>query len=392
MKKINLVSDTIDRDDINDLISWLSQDETPRLTKGPLTIEFETMWSRWLGVRRSVFVNSGSSAILLALASMREAGMLKNDKVVVPTLSWLTDVSSPIQLGMEPILCDCNLYDLSVDIDQLEVLFKKYNPGCFILVSVLGLVPDMDKIVDLCKRYDVRLLEDVCESMGSQYDNTKLGTYGDVSVFSLYYGHHLSTIEGGLVSTNNNDLADILIAMRSHGWDRDGDSDKQLEYRNKYNISEFDSLYTFYYPGYNLRSTDLQAKIGLNQIGKLEKFVSIRQKNFHLYNDRLKDFNRLNLSVRDTDTISNFAYPFVASNSEQRSKIVTDLRQANIEVRPLIAGSMASKPFWIKYSGKQELFINGSLINDCGFYVPNHQNLIESEIEMITNIILSAKK
>jgi len=391
MKKINLVSDTIDKVDINKLIAWLSQDETPRLTKGPLTVEFENMWSRWLGVRRSVFVNSGSSAILLALASMREAKMLKNDKVVVPTLSWLTDVSSPIQLGMEPILCDCNLYDLSVDIEQLEALFKKHNPGCFILVSVLGLVPDMDKIVDLCKKYDVRLLEDVCESMGSQYNGTKLGTYGDVSVFSLYYGHHLSTIEGGLISTNDTELADIIVAMRSHGWDRDWDISKQLEYRAKYNVSEFDSLYTFYYPGYNLRSTDLQAKIGLAQVDKLDNFVDIRQRNFHLYNDRLKSFNTLKLLIRSGDVVSNFAYPFVASNPEQRSKIVANLRQACIEVRPLIAGSMASKPFWIKYSSDDQEFVNGSVINSCGFYVPNHQDLTESDIEMVVNTILCEK-
>jgi CDP-6-deoxy-D-xylo-4-hexulose-3-dehydrase len=387
MKKIELVSDTINKNDIARLVDWLSDDQIPRLTKGPKTIEFEKKWSSWLGTKRSIFVNSGSSAILLALASLREAGMLKNDKVIVPNLSWLTDVSSPIQLGMRPILCDCNMTDLSVNLQHLEDLMIKSNPGALIVVSVLGLVPDMKAIKDLCIKYDVRLIEDVCESMGSEFDGKKLGTFGDVSLFSLYYGHHLSTIEGGLISTDNEELADIIVSMRSHGWDRDWSPEKQKKYRETYQVSEFDALYTFYYPGYNLRSTDLQAFIGITQIDKLGDFVSKRNRNFKIYESLLREHNELKLDVRSTDLISNFAYPFVAKSEEERSRIVKELSENQIEVRPLIAGSMGSKPFWIAYKGYEEKFANSSAINDRGFYVPNHQDLTEEDIIRISNII-----
>lgn len=389
MKKINLVSDTIDKKDISELIQWISQDEIPRLTKGPLTIEFENKWSSYLGIKRSIFVNSGSSAILLALASLKAANMLKNNKIIVPTLSWLTDVSSPIQLGMDVFLCDCNVEDLSLDLNHLEKLIIEHNPACIILVSVLGLIPDMKRVIELCKKYDVKLIEDVCESMGSEYNSQKLGTFGDISLFSLYYGHHLSTIEGGLICTNNEDLADIIVSMRSHGWDRDWNPEKQREFREKHNISEFDSLYTFYYPGYNLRSTDLQAKIGISQIDKLDNFVSKRNQNFKIYESLLREYNELKLNVRSTDLISNFSYPYVAKSEEERFRIIKELIENQIEVRPLIAGSMGSKPFWITYRGYEEKFNNSSIINNRGFYVPNHQDLTKEDITKIANIIIN---
>ena len=180
---IKLVSDTIDRDDIDSLIKWLSQDEIPRLTKGDLTLELESKWSKKIGTKYSVYVNSGSSAILLSLAALLESGRIKNKKIIVPGLSWATDVSTPILLGMEPIMCDCNLKDLSCDLNHLESLFKEHNPSSMILVSTLGLVPEMDKIMDLCKEYDVLLFEDVCESMGSKFDEKYLGSFGFASLF-----------------------------------------------------------------------------------------------------------------------------------------------------------------------------------------------------------------
>jgi CDP-6-deoxy-D-xylo-4-hexulose-3-dehydrase len=381
MNKINLVSDTINKDDIAKLVDWLSQEEIPRLTKGNITVEFENKWSAFLNTRYTTYVNSGSSAILLALAALKEKG-LKNDKVVAPTLSWLTDVSSIMQLGMKPILCDCNLHDLSLDLDNLEKIFIEEKPSIVILVSVLGLVPDMKRVVELCNKYDVILLEDVCESMGSKYENRYLGTFGKISVFSLYYGHHLSTIEGGLVCTDDEELSYIVSSMRSHGWDRDWPEQIQKKYREKYKIDEFDSLYTFYYPGFNFRSTDLQAYIGLTQIDKLEDFSQKRNINFKTYFHNLKN-NMLIINERENDFISNFAYPYV---SENRNKIVDKLRKSNIEVRPLIAGSMAKKPFWFNKYGNIS-FKNADLIDKYGFYIPNHQGMTQEQIKYICEII-----
>lgn len=382
MDSIKLVSDTIDKTDINALIKWLSSDPIPQLTKGPLTKQLEEKWSQYLGVENTVYVNSGSSALLLMLSALKHTGRLKNSKVIVPGLSWVTDVSSCTQLDLKPILCDCNLGNLSVDLAHLEKLFKAEKPAAFLLVHVLGLVPSMDKIVKLCKQYDVLLLEDVCESMGSEYKGQKLGTFGVASVFSLYYGHHISTIEGGFICTNQRALAGAMLMMRNHGWDRDLNPSEQLHLRHTNKIDNFNAQYAFYFPGFNLRATDLQAFIGLRQVDKLDMIKERRQENFFQYNDYLIG-NRLTLTVYDDDIVSNFAYPFVHPN---RERIVKALQDNNVEVRPLIAGSMAKQPFWTKYYQPVEL-PNCELIHEQGFYLPNHQDLTTGDIQFICNIV-----
>ena len=379
---IKLVNDTINKDDIKSLCEWLQQDEIPRLTKGDLTLKLETKWAEKIGTKYSVYVNSGSSSILLTLAALQHTNRLRNNKIIVPGLSWATDVSSPMLLGMDPILCDCNLDDLSCDLNHLENLFIEHSPSSFILVSPLGLVPDMKKIIDLCNTYDVILLEDVCESMGSKYDNNYLGSFGFASFFSMYFGHHLSTIEGGFINTNDEDFYYSLLMMRSHGWDRDLPKTIQNKLRNENDISEFDSLYTFYLPGFNLRSTDLQAFIGLRAIDKLDNYTKKRNINFKLYKSLIKD-NQLTINDNDKNFISNFAYPIVNKN---RSIIIEKLIDHNIEVRPLIAGDMSKKPMWIKNYG-EVILPNCQLINEYGFYIPNHQDLTSEEINLISNII-----
>ena len=378
---IKLVSDTIDNKDIDNLINWLKN--YPRLTKGELTLNLEDKWSNWLGTEYSIFCNSGSSANLLMLWALVEANKIsQNSKIVIPSLSWATDLAPVIQLGMTPILCDCNLEDLSVDLNHLEDLFKNTQPEVLLLVSVLGLVPNMEKIVNLCDKYNVILLEDTCESMGSEFNGKKLGTFGLMSSFSTYFGHHISTIEGGFVSTSDKELHEILKSIRSHGWDRDATPQYGKQLRDKWNISDFDSLYTFYHSGFNLRSTDLQAFIGLEQIDKLDKICKKRNKNFNSYTKELKGLSSWdNLNKRGF--ISNMAYPIIHKN---RNEIVNNLQKQNIEVRPLICGSIGNQPFYVKQYGKKEFF-NVSQIDKYGFYIPNHPDLKKSDILKITNII-----
>ena len=379
---IKLVSDTINKNDINALIKWLSQDEIPKLTKGNLTIELEKKWANKIGTKYSVFVNSGSSSILLTLAALKYKNKLKNLKVVVPSLSWATDLSSPVLLGLEPILCDCNLNDLSCDLEHLEKIFKQENPSALILVSVLGLVPDMNKIIELCDKYNVILLEDVCESMGSKYKEKYLGTFGLASFFSMYFGHHLSTIEGGFINTDDEELYYTLLMMRSHGWTRDLPIEKQNEYKIKYNVDDFEALYNFYIPGFNVRSTDLQAFIGLRAIDKLDKYANIRNENFHYYLNNIKN-NELNIQISSNDFISNFAMPIVSKN---KKIIVKNLIENNIECRPLIAGNLGNKPFW--YENFEEVHMeNCNLIDKYGFYIPNHQDLTVKQLDKIIKIV-----
>ena len=205
---ITLVKDTIDNNDIDRLVDWLKT--YPRLTKGPVTLDFEKKYSEWLGRKYSVFVNSGSSANILMLSALQQGEYLKNNKVVVPSVAWATDLAPVIQLGLEPILCDSNIEDLSADLGHLEKIFREESPSVLMFVSVLGLVPNMDKIVKLCDEYNVILLEDTCESMGCEYKGQKLGTFGKMSSFSTFFGHHISTIEGGIISTDDFELYELL--------------------------------------------------------------------------------------------------------------------------------------------------------------------------------------
>lgn len=379
---IKLANDTITRSDITQLIEWLKKEPIPKLTKGILTHKLESRWAYMLGTNHSVFVNSGSSAILLSLYSLLLSGQLKNKKVIVPGLSWITDISSVLQLGFKPILCDCNMHDLSFEIDHLRSLIIKEKPGAVILVSVLGIVPDMDTIVDLCNQYGVILLEDMCEAMNSSCKGKKLGTFGTVSMFSTYFGHVISTIEGGFANTNDEELSNIMLSCRNHGWDRDLDENTKSKLKHKHGIDDFNQMYTFYYPGFNLRSTDLQAFLGLLQLDKLDDYTTIRFENFKRYRERLKDINELDIVLRDGDVVSNLGFPVV---SLHRRDIVKRLQDNDIEIRPLIAGNMVKQPFW---KDKSVYLENCDIIHEYGFYLPNHQELTSEEVDFICDLIV----
>ena len=377
---IKLVKDTIDADDINNLIDWLKTN--PRLTKGDLTTKFEEQWSKWLGCKYSVFVNSGSSANLAAIYSLILSGKLKNKKIIVPAVSWVTTVTPAIQLGLEPIMCDCDINNLGLDINHLKKIISEENPSAIILVHVLGFPNHMSEIVELCNDNNILLIEDTCESIGSKYKDKNLGTFGDLSTFSFYFGHHMSTIEGGMISTNNEELYHILLSIRSHGWDRDLPEKKQKELREKYKIGDFRSLYTFYYPGFNLRATDLQAFIGLNQMEKLNLIINNRYENYLKYKEGIKN-EFWSISPDDHCFISNFSFPIITKNI---NKLITDLRDNNIECRPLICGSINEHPFWYERFGKTEL-PNSKIVHEYGLYLPNNHQMSEYEINKIINVV-----
>jgi len=377
---IKLVKDTIDTDDISSLIDWLKTN--PRLTKGELTVEFESLWSKWLGSKYSVFVNSGSSANLAAIYSLILSGKLKNNKIIVPAVSWVTTVTPAIQLGLTPIMCDCDVDNLGLDIKHLKRLIAEEKPAAIILVHVLGFPNHMSEIVELCKEHDILLIEDTCESIGSKYGNRHLGTFGDLSTFSFYFGHHMSTIEGGMISTDDEELYHILLSIRSHGWDRDLPVSKQKELREKYNINDFKALYTFYYPGFNLRATDLQAFIGIQQMKKLDSIVEGRYLNYLKYKKGIKN-SFWNINPSENTYISNFSYPILTKNLH---KLTAALEDNGIECRPLICGSINEHPFWYERYGKQDL-PNAKRVHELGMYLPNNHQMTDEEINKVIKVV-----
>jgi len=378
--RIPLVRDTIDQEDVQYLIEWLQTN--PRLTKGEKTIEFEEKWSKWLGTKYSVYLNSGSSANLAMIYSLILSGKLRNNKIILPSVSWVTTVTPSIQFGLEPILCECDKDTLGIDINHLEELCIKHNPSVIMLVHVLGFPNKMKEIIEICNKYNIILLEDSCESVGSTYDNKKTGTFGLMSSFSFYFGHHMSTIEGGMISTDDEYMYNILLSIRSHGWSRDLEDYKKSELKTKYDVSDFKSQYTFYLPGFNLRSTDLQAYIGLKQLDNLDKNNIIRERNFQLYQENINN-DYWKIKILDNTWISNFSYPII---HPQIHKIIENLNNEGIENRPLICGSIGHQPFWIEKYGYSEFYF-ANLVDDFGMYLPNNHQLTEEEVLEICNIV-----
>jgi len=384
-KPISLIGDIIDKEDIKALSEWVATN--PRLSKGPLTLEFEKKWAKWLGTKHAVFVNSGSSANLLMIYALICHGWLKKgDKVIVPALSWATDVAPLIQLGLTPILCDCNLKDLSIDVNHLKQLIEKHpDAKTLLLVHVLGLVPDMSKIMGICEKENILLLEDCCESMGSQFWDKNVGTFGKMSTFSMFFSHHISTIEGGMICTDDDKLYNILISIRAHGWGREWN--KIPSYWDDYDRGEFYNQFTFYYPGFNVRSTDLQAFIGLRQLNKINSIFAQRKLLFEIYDFYLNH----KCKFKSNGYTSLFATPVLMSTFEKAQKLVEKLKEENIECRPIISGSMSRQPFYVERYG-YECMPNAEIIDERGLFLPCHYDISEEDMIRMCNIVNSIEE
>ena len=340
---IKLAEQTISQGELERLAEWVVGNH--QLTKGPLTLEFEAEFARWSGSKYAVFVNSGSSANLLIAQALRESGYLKNNRVLVPAVSWVTTVTPFLQLGFDVKLCDCASDDLGLDVDHLERLVAEFDPGLIVVVDVLGHSNKFDEILDICERRKIRLIEDSCEALGSVSQSRKLGRFGLAGSFSFYYGHHISTIEGGMVITDDPDLWNVMKSIRSHGWGRDVEPGVVDNWKSA-EIDDFRDLYTFYFSGFNLRATDLQAFLGLSQLKKIDEIVDARRINFEQYASNLPEFFS---QKSDTDIVSSFAYGTLVTNPQE---VAEHMLSRGIETRPLICGNIGLHPFWVRKFGE----------------------------------------
>ncbi|MDO8526152.1 MAG: DegT/DnrJ/EryC1/StrS family aminotransferase [Deltaproteobacteria bacterium] len=381
-----LAEDTIDKKDVDQLIDWLKT--YPRLTKDKLTVQFQDKWSQWLGTKYSMFCNSGSSANLLMYYVLQLSGRLKNKKVIVPSVGWVTSVSPAIQLGYEPIMCEADPDTFGLDLNHLEALLKEHNPSTVLMVQVLGVPHKMDEMMALKEKYGFFLLEDACAAIGASYRGKKVGTFGDMASFSAYFGHQFSTIEGGLVSTDDKQFNDLLQMNRNHGWAKDLDAETQKAYTQKYGIDDFHSPFVFYHPGFNVRSTDLQAFIGLGQVDKLDWIVSRRQENHARYKKHFE--GKLYFQKYDAEsTICSISFGALAKDNDQRRKIVSSLVENGVETRIFSAGNLGLHPFWYERYGKAS-FPMADRIHHCGFFLPNNPSLKVEDIDFISGVVLEA--
>ena len=373
---IKLAHNTIDKDDYKVLIKFLQKHSY--LNQSKETKKFENKFSKKLKTKHSIFVNSGSSANLLMAQTLIEGKFIKNKTVVLPSVSWSTSVSPFIQLGYKIIICDCDKRNLGINTDHLEKICKKFKPGLLLVVNVLGHSNNFNQILKLKKKYKFEVIEDNCESLGSKLNNKSLGTIGLASSHSFYYGHHISTIEGGMVSTKNDKFYNIALAVRSHGWARDMGSEFKRKLERKYKVNEFTSLFTFYYSGFNIRSSDLNAKLGIAQLKKLDRIAFQRHRNFKYYQKKLSNFWK---QESDLNIISSFGYATFVKN---RLKVFKHLQKKKIESRPLICGNMGQQPFLEKICFNKKELINAKFVNEYGIYLPNHANINFKDIDFIS--------
>lgn len=387
-KRYRLAEDTIDAADLHELIEWLKTN--PWLTLGPLTTEFERRWARWLGRRHALFVNSGSSANLLMYYAALLSGRLANRKVVVPAVSWATTVAPAVQFGFEPILCEADRHTFGVDVNHLETLLAQHEPAVVILVHVLGVPADMEPVMRLKERFGFLLMEDACAATGSAYDGRRVGTFGDLSAFSFFFGHHLSTIEGGMVCTDDEELQDILLQIRSHGWPKNLDPAKEALKARKHGVLEFNRPFTFYYPGFNVRSTDLNARIGLSQLEKIEHVVARRVENHAVYQSRLSGVEGFHCQANPRATICSISFAALAPSVEHRDRVAARLVAHGVETRPLGGGSMGRQPFWVERYGLHALPV-ADQIHERSFMLPNHPGLSPRDVADICDVVLAGK-
>jgi CDP-4-dehydro-6-deoxyglucose reductase, E1 len=388
--KYFLAEDTINNQDVDRLIDWLKG--YPRLTKGKVTVEFEEKWSKWLGSEYSVFCNSGSSANLLmayALYALDLEGKLRNKKIIVPSVGWVTTIAPFIQLGFEPIMCEADSETFALDLNHLDELLGKHDPATVILVQVLGVPHKMDAIMGLKEKYKFILLEDACAAIGAEYRGKKIGTFGDMSSFSFYFGHQMSTIEGGMVSTNNYEFRNYMLMGRSHGWSKDLDRNTHEKLIKKHEVDDFHSPFVFYVPGFNLRSTDLQAYIGIGQLDKLDWFIGRRNENHARYLSHLYDKLYFQKAPHPDTKICSISCGALAESTEQRNRIVSALVKNGIETRIFSAGNLGLHPFWYSKYGKSS-FPMADKIHTQGFFLPNHPTLTIKHVDFISKVVLNA--
>ena len=357
-----------------------------KLSMGTEVAKFEDLFSTWQGRKHTIMVNSGSSANLVVLQSLLNLGRLKlGDRVGVSAVTWATNVMPVIQLGLVPVLIDVDPKTLNVSCADV----MKHDIRCLFITHLLGFCGDVDKVASYCKEKDIILLEDTCESLGTIHNGVRLGNFGLVATFSTFVGHHMSTIEGGLVSTDDAELSKMIHMVRAHGWDRNVSPAERDELRSTWKISDFYGPYTFYTLGYNVRPMDLQGLIGTIQLKYIDESNERRRASFQA----IRACAGKDVYIPDQD-VPAFAIPIVCSSQSDRDAYVQRCRSLGIETRPIVAGNMNRQPFFQPYSSSTELPV-ADHIHECGFYIPNHPDLTIDEVSYLssifTNVLLEAQ-
>lgn len=359
-----------------------------KFTNGEKVRELEFAWNEWLGSKHSLFVSSGSTANFLLIASIKEKHNLKaGDKVLVPACTWMTNVAPIIQLGLTPIFCDVQFNDFSFDYEELEYISKKHKDIKLIFVTHLLGFTSTSRDSALLKSFfpEALVIDDVCESHGcTSYDGRKIGANSLGATFSTYFGHHLTSIEGGFVSTNDAELYDLMKMKRSHGLARESVIFDYYADLHK----DIDKSFLFVTDGYNFRNTELSAVLGLSQLKKLDNSIKIRNKNYKQFCDITKSFWQSITPMDYVETSSNFCFPLICNTESIKKKLESKLQKHNIEYRPIVSGNLLKHPFLKGYKicSKKKRF-NVDVIHKNGLYLGNNQFINKTHLNKLEEIL-----
>lgn len=366
--------------------------QTSKLSMDIECSKFERKFAAYQGRHDAILFNSGGSANLAMLQALKNMGKLQEgDQVGFSALTWSTNTMPILQMGFVPVPLDCEVATLNVMSANLEDRLKQTSIKALFLTNVLGFTGDVDQIRDICAKQNIILLEDNCESLGTVLPSGKAGNFGLGSSFSFFVAHHMSTIEGGMVCTDDEDFAEMLRIVRANGWDRNLAAHQQHKLRKKYNVtSEFDAKYTFYDLGFNLRPTEITGFLGQYQMQFLDDNIATREKNY-LRLEKLIHANDdfVSLSHDHITKLSTFAFPFVCKTSDLRDKYLARFGGAGIEIRPMIAGNMQRQPFYSKYVKTMYELPGTDFLHENGFYCGNYPELSEADLETISSCLYS---
>jgi len=352
-----------------------------RLTQGQNVKKFEKEWSEWLGCKHSLFVNSGSSANLLLFdALVTYYNIPKGSKVLVPATTWTTTVSPIIQLGYEPIFCDVSLRNFGMDSQAMIEIQKEHPDIAVIFVAhLLGMGSPVHEYRQIFPK--AKIIQDICESHGvMDWQGRKYGSTGDGATFSFYFGHHMTCIEGGMISTDNTELYDILRMKRSHGLARESMNPQSINDAN----AHIDPQFLFEHTGYNLRNTELYAELGRIQLPRLDSFVAQRRRNFGDFHTLLKKYKNVFYVPDYQMGNSSFCLPFICKEAGLMEKLKEAFTASGIEYRPIIAGNLLEHPAYKQYKAKVP---NAELIHKHGVYVGNNQFVGTEELAILENLL-----
>lgn len=362
-----------------------------QLSIGKECEKFEKSFAHYQRRKYCVFLNSGSSANLALIQSLLNLGKLKKgDLIGFSAVTWATNPMPIIQLGLKAIPIDVELNSLNISSKTFGTVLKKYPLKALFITNLLGFCDDIDKIRQICLKKNILFIEDNCESLGTVYKGKKLGNFGTAGTFSFFIGHHLSTVEGGAVCTDSEELATMLTLVRAHGWDRNLPSEKQIKLRKKNKTeSAFYSRYTFYDLGYNLRPTEINGFIGNYQLQFIDEIISKRESNFMklaplIYGNTNKYYP---IKYKHIDVLSNFAFPVICRSKKIRDELIVKC-ELQVEIRPIVGGNMTSQPFFKKHMPefKKIESPNAKLINEQGLYFGNNPEMTEEEISELISI------